>query len=156
MDKKADREFLKKIPEDFPLTIEPYDELAKNSFMGTDELIERLKALINAGTIRRIAAVLYHRNVSYTHNAMVVWKVDEQNIDEIGKKMSLFPEVSHCYERDTGGYWKYNLYTMIHGKSKKECLRIVSRISKYTGIDDFKILFSKREFKKTSVRVTNE
>lgn len=156
MDKKADREFLKKIPEDFPLTIAPYDELAKNSCMDTDDLIERLKALIKAGTIRRVAAVLYHRNVSYTHNAMVVWSVNEKDVDEMGKKMSLFPEVSHCYERDTGGYWKYNLYTMIHGKSKKECFDIVDRISKHTGINDFKILFSKREFKKTSVKVTNE
>ncbi|MCX7965558.1 MAG: hypothetical protein N2596_02895 [Syntrophorhabdaceae bacterium] len=156
MDKKADRQFLKNIPEDFPLNIEPYDVLAKNCSMKTEDLIIRLKDMIKAGTIRRIAAVLYHRNVSYICNAMVVWMVDEKEIDEIGKEMSLFPEVSHCYERDTGGYWKYNLYTMIHGRSKKECIEIVKRMSKQTGITDFKIFFSKREFKKTSVRVTNE
>ncbi|HPP05884.1 MAG TPA: hypothetical protein PLW88_00835 [Syntrophorhabdaceae bacterium] len=156
MDKKGDREFLKNIPEDFPLTIDPYDELAKKCAMNTDDLIERLDALKKAGTIRRIAAVLYHRNVSYTYNAMVVWRVEEDEVDEIGKKMALFPEVSHCYERDTGGYWKYNLYTMIHGKSKKECFDIVGRLSQHTGIKDFKVFFSKREFKKTSIRVINE
>lgn len=153
MDRNADREFLKNIPEDFPLVIEPYEELARNCSMDTENLIKKLKEMMDKGTIRRIAAVLYHRNVSYTHNAMVVWRVNSDLINQIGEKMAMFPQVSHCYERDTGGYWGYNLYTMIHGKSKRECIDIVENISKQTGVKDFKILFSKREFKKTSVKV---
>lgn len=156
MDKKAYREFLKNIPEDFPLSIEPYDQIAKNCSMNTDDLIKTLKEMLKIGTIRRIAAVPYHRNISYTYNAMVVWSVKKEDIDEVGKKMALFPEVSHCYERDTGGYWTYNLYTMIHGKTKKECFETVERISRKTGVKDFKVFFSKREFKKTSLRVINE
>ncbi|MCX8111172.1 MAG: hypothetical protein N3D15_07985 [Syntrophorhabdaceae bacterium] len=156
MHRESDRAFLKNIPDDFPLDLEPYKEIGKRCSIDSDEIIKRLKKMLDEGVIRRIAAVLYHRNVSYTHNAMVVWRVEKEDIEKTGNIMASFPEVSHCYERDTGGYWGYNIYTMIHGKSREDCLSIVRRISDTTGKRDFKIFFSKREFKKTSIKVINE
>jgi len=155
-EREDDRSFLKNIPDDFPLSVEPYMEIGRRCSIDGDDIIARLKKMMEEGTIRRIAAVLYHRNVSYTHNAMVVWRVEKEDIEKTGNIMASFPEVSHCYERDTGDYWEYNLYTMIHGKSRDDCLDIVRRISDETGKRDFKIFFSKREFKKTSIRVVNE
>ncbi|HOV91189.1 MAG TPA: hypothetical protein PKW07_10835 [Syntrophorhabdaceae bacterium] len=156
MNKEADRSFLKNIPDDFPLVLEPYKEIGSKCGIDEDEIVARLKEMLKEGSIRRVAAVLYHRKVLYTHNAMVVWKVKKEDVEKTGSIMATFPEISHCYERDTGGFWEYNIYTMIHGKSKDECINIVNRISQKTGIDDFKIFFSKREFKKTSIKVTHE
>jgi siroheme decarboxylase len=85
----------------------------------------------------------------------VVWKVEEKDIERVGKIMASFPEVSHCYERDTGRYWDYNVYTMVHGKSMEECRGVIKRISKKTGIKVFKMFLSKREFKKTSLMVNH-
>lgn len=143
---------LKKLPSDFPLTENPYKEIAAVTGISEDELIERLRNLKNEGVIRRIAAILYHRRVFYTHNAMVVWNV-EKNIQRTGEIMASFPEVSHCYERDRGGYWDYNIYTMIHGKSMEECNDIARRISEKIDIKDYKMFLSKREFKKTALTV---
>lgn len=156
MTKNKYRQFLKDVPDDFPLSRTPYKEIADRAGFNEDELIDKLNRLKQDGIIRRVVAILYHRRASYTHNAMVVWKAEKDETEKTGSLMASFPEVSHCYERDTGGYWDYNLYTMIHGKSIEDCLDIVRRISEITGKKDYKIFFSEREFKKTSIKVGNE
>lgn len=152
----AVEQILKKLPSDFPLTKNPYKKIALGIGISEDELIERLARLKKEGVIRRIAAILYHRKVSYTHNAMVVWNTGVSDAEKIGEIMASFPEVSHCYERGRGGYWEYNLYTMIHGRNAGECNDIAQRISEKIGIKDYQMFFSKREFKKIALTVSHE
>jgi siroheme decarboxylase len=147
---------LKCVPGDFPIIERPYKEMADKAGMDETELLSGLNNLKKEGIIRRIAAVLYHRKASYTHNAMVVWKVKDEYIDRVGGIMASIPEVSHCYEREKGDYWDYNVYTMIHGKSLEDCKGIAGRISDRTGIKDFQMFFSKREFKKIPLRIIYE
>jgi DNA-binding Lrp family transcriptional regulator len=149
-------DILRHVPSDFPITENPYREMAEKHHMSETDLISGLIKLKQEGIIRRIAAILYHRRAAYTHNAMVVWKVKGADVERIGTVMASFPEVSHCYERETGGYWNYNLYTMLHGKSQKDCEDIAKRISEKTGTKEFKMFFSKREFKKTALRVIHD
>jgi len=40
---------------------------------------------------------------------------------------------------------------MVHGKDEEDCRRIAMQISKKTGIQDYRLLFSKREHKKSSM-----
>ncbi len=147
---------LTKIPSQFPLTERPYKKMAEAAGVSEGELIHTLKELKNSGVLRRVAAVLAHRKVAISHNAMAVWKVDERDVELIGAVIASFPEVSHCYERGTGGYWEYNLYTMIHGKSYEACMKSIENIVSKTGIKDYHVFFSKREFKKSSFSVNHE
>jgi len=147
---------LERMPHDFPIVEKPYDEMAKHMEVEGKGLIDTLKRLKAEGAVRRVAAVLYHRRASYTHNAMVVWRAADEDAERAGMIMSSFPQVSHCYERDRGGYWDYNLFTMIHGKNLQDFTDAVKEISERTGIKDFQILFSKREFKKISFSVHHE
>jgi DNA-binding Lrp family transcriptional regulator len=66
--------------------------------------------------------------------------------------MAAFREVTHCYQRQSCKDWKYNLYTMIHGDSEEQCHRIAEKMSAETGMTDYVLLFSEKEFKKTSMR----
>ncbi len=147
---------LKNVPADLPCVERPYRDIAEKAGMSEDELIGFLGQLKATGVIRRIAAILHHRKARYSHNAMVVWKVDSGRVEEAGTEMAAFPEVSHCYERECGGYWDYNLYTMIHGRSMDDCNDIVRRMSEKTGLTDFRIFLSTREFKKTALVVIDE
>ena len=141
---------LEDMPSLFPVTERPYRQMAEIIGIGEEELIIALKDLKASGMVRRVAAVLSHRNAGYLNNAMVVWKVDRDDMEKEGAIMASFQEVSHCYERDTGGYWEYNLYTMVHGKTHEECLESIKNIAQETGLHEYRIFFSKREFKKTS------
>lgn len=147
------KKVLEALPADFPVSERPYDEMAKEMGMSGAALIDELVALKKAGIIRRIAAMVAHRSVSYEGNAMVVWRVAEAEVGKVGAVMAGFQEVSHCYERDTGGYWDYNLYTMVHGRTREECLATIARMASRSGIGDYRVLFSLREFKKTSFAV---
>ncbi len=147
---------LEKVPSRFPICERPYEEMALRMGLTEDEMIARLRELKEAGVIRRVAAVLFHRKVAYAHNAMVVWKVGADDVDRIGGIMASFDEVSHCYERDGGGYWDYNVYTMVHAKTHEECMDVIGRMSEQTGVTEYLVHFSKREFKKTSFSVTYE
>lgn len=144
---------LELLPSDFPITERPYETMAKDMGMSGTELIGELITLKDQGKIRRIAGMVAHRAVSYQGNAMAVWHVPADRIDAVGAKMAGFPEVSHCYERDTAGYWPYNLYTMVHGKNREDCSQIIERLAAASGITDYRVLFSVREFKKTSFSV---
>jgi len=148
----VERRIIRHLQGDLPLTTRPFAVLASEVGMSEEELLERIRMLKKQGTLRRFGATLRHQLAGYKANAMVAWYVPEDNMEEIGHLMATFKEVSHCYERKVQGKWKYNLFTMIHGKSKKECQDIARRIAENTGIKDYVLLLSLKEFKKTSPR----
>ena len=147
------RGLLETLPSDFPITARPYDKMAEKMGITGKQLLHELAELKASGVIRRIAIIVAHRAVSYEGNAMVVWNVPEGRVEEAGTVMAGFREVSHCYERDTAGYWPYNLYTMVHAKTREQCIAIVEAMSLKSGINDYRVLFSVREFKKSSFTV---
>jgi DNA-binding Lrp family transcriptional regulator len=115
-------------------------------------LLQIIKKLKDEGFIRRFGATLRHRNSGFSANAMVVWRIPEEKIDEVGPAMASYREVSHCYHRRPQGDWKYNLFTMIHGASEEKCRKIAEKISRATAMNDYQLLFSRKEFKKTTMR----
>lgn len=146
------KELLRLLPPDFPLSLRPYEDLGKKMGIEGKVLIEMLKDLKEKGIIRRIAVIINHRKF-YPCNMMVVFRVKEDDLESIGKKIADFPEVTHLYQRDTASYWDYNLYAMIHGRTKRSCEEILERILERTGLTDYKVFLSKREFKKTGFSI---
>ena len=66
--------------------------------------------------------------------------------------LSKYQEISHCYERKTvNGRWNYNLYTVIHGREREVVQRMVKEISDGIEVNEYKILYSTRDLKRTNV-----
>jgi len=103
--------------------------------------------------MRRFSAILFHRRAGFKANGMAVWRVEEDRIEEAGRFLASFKAVSHCYERNTAPGWPYNLFSMVHGREKGDVERLCSLASEELGIKDYKVLYSKREFKKRRVRL---
>jgi DNA-binding Lrp family transcriptional regulator len=150
---KIDRLLLKSTQDGIPIVPEPFLEISKEIGIPEDEVITRLESLVKNGVIRRFGASIGHRSIGITANAMCTWNVPDERVEEVGAIMARFPEVTHCYERPRFPGWKYNLFTMVHAYSREECEKIAREISNATGIKDYGILFSEREFKKTGVRL---
>ena len=110
-----------------------------------------LKDLCDKGVIRRLGATIRHQKSGFEANAMVAWRVDEERVDEVGKLMASFREVSHCYRRNPTDEWPYNLYTMIHGNNEASCREIAHNLSEKASVNSYTLLFSRRELKKTSM-----
>ena len=139
--------------QDLPLVKSPYLEVAKHLGMEEDEVFNLCKNLIERKVIRRMGPSISHRRFGFSANPMTVLKVPESNLDEVGAKIAKEPDVTHCYGR-TG--WDYNLFFMIHSKDKDAAKKRAQEIVKKTGIEDFKTLFSIKEFKKTSFRIPKD
>lgn len=148
---ELDKKIISLLQGDLPLDPKPFAILAESIGITEDELIEKVRSMKENGIIRRFGATLRHQEAGFSSNAMGAWLVPHDRIEEVGKVMASFREVTHCYHRRPQKDWKYNLYTMIHGDTRDECYRIARRISQDTGIDDYVLLFSEKEFKKTSM-----
>jgi len=148
---ELDKRIIASIQGDIPITERPYLEIAEQLGISEKVLLEILQKLFDNGVIRRFGATLRHQKSGYEANAMVAWQVDENDIDTVGEKMAAFRAVSHCYRRNPKDDWPYNLYTMIHAKDEASCREIACNISAETSIDNYILLFSREELKKTSM-----
>ena len=128
----------------------PYDEAAAALGISTEDLLERLRGLVDRKILRRVAAILYHRRAGFSANGMGVWKVPEEEVLSTGARMASFRGISHCYQRPTYEDWPYSVFTMAHGRSKEECDSILDSIAADCGIgpDGRATLYSSTEYKK--------
>ncbi len=137
---------------DIPVCKRPYLEMAEQIGISEEKFLKVLSSLHDRNMIRRFGATLKHQKSGFKANAMVAWKVPEERVEEVGKIMASFHEISHCYRRDPAPGWDWNLYTMVHGTTEEECFAIAAKVSKATGEKDYILLFSRRELKKTSMQ----
>lgn len=147
-----DKDFIRELQKDLKIISEPFSESARNLGITEGDLFKIANAYQDAGIMRRFAAILRHREAGFIANGMVVWKVPENKIDEVGYKLASFPQVSHCYRRPVYPDWEFNLFSMIHARTFNDAEKTASEMSALIGITDYKILFSSREFKKARVK----
>jgi DNA-binding Lrp family transcriptional regulator len=150
---EIDLRLLRAAQHGIPLKERPFRALALEIGISEREAVERMAKLGEEGVIRRFAATLGHRALGIVANAMIVWKVPLLDVERVGLIFASFEEVTHCYQRETTREWPYSLYIMIHSKSREECLRIAGELSRASGIKDYEVLFSEKEYKKTSARI---
>lgn len=147
-----EKDIIRKFSGDIPLSSEPYKDIANELGITEEVLLSKVKEFFDKGIIRRIGGILYHREVGFKANAMIVWTVPEDKIEEVAAIACSFSEVTHCYQRPTYPNWPYNFFTMIHGESKEQCEEIIRKIAKSISINDYKILYSTKELKKSSMK----
>ncbi|MCU0600389.1 MAG: Lrp/AsnC family transcriptional regulator, partial [Desulfobacterales bacterium] len=142
---EIEKKIISLIQGDLPITKKPYLEVAEKLGIQEDAVLTVLKNLTERGVIRRFGATLRHQKSGFNANAMIAWQVEESRIDDVGKEVAKFKQVSHCYRRDPQKDWPYNLYTMVHAIDEAACRETAKQISEKTGIQNYSVLFSRRE-----------
>jgi len=140
------------VQEDLPLDARPFAVQAAQIGTTEDELLRLLASFKERKLMRRFAAVMNHRSAGFKANAMGVWAVPDDELAEIGPRMAGFALVSHCYRRPTYEDWPYSVFTMVHGKNARECEETIAAIQAETGVDEYALLWSIKEYKKTRVK----
>ena len=149
---ELDREYIRQLQKDIEIVKEPFKIITENLGIPSIDLFNKIKEYEKIGIMRRFAAILRHRQAGFTANGMIVWKIPEEKVDDKGLKIASFPQVSHCYRRPVYPDWEFNLFSMIHARTIEAAEKIAKEISSVIGIDNYKILFSSREFKKERVK----
>lgn len=143
--KEKEKRVLKALIEGIPLVEEPFKEMAEKLGISEEEFLEIAENLLKKGYLRRIGATLRHNLVGYSGNAMVVWQVPEERVEEVGRFFSSKSFISHCYLREASPDWPYNLYTMIHAKKEEEILELVQKLAEELNLKKYEILFTEKE-----------
>jgi DNA-binding Lrp family transcriptional regulator len=139
-----------------PLVPRPYEEIARRVGTGELEVISLLQKMLSDGRIRRIGAVPNHYALGYTANAMSVWDVADEAVDELGRAVGALPFVSHCYRRPRRPPdWPYNLFAMVHGRNRADTAAKIEIIRGALGrfLRAADVLYSTRILKKTGARI---
>ena len=137
---------------DIDMVSEPFKKITDELNISYDKFFEILKELQESGMMRRFASILNHRKAGFNANAMVVWDVEEgEKGEEIGANAASFSAVSHCYLRPKYANWPYNLFTMVHGKTKEETNGIIAEMAAEIPSKTHMPLYSSREFKKVRI-----
>ena len=134
----------------------PYHAIGERVGVSGEEVMARLARMREQGVIRRIAAVPNHYAIGYCANGMSVWDVPDARVDELGRRVGALACVSHCYLRPRHlPHWRYNLFAMVHGRSRAEVEAQVAQIRAVLGEDCLagEVLYSTRILKKTGLRI---
>lgn len=138
------------------LVREPYADMARQLGVTTAQVLDRLRAMLDNGVIRRIGAVPHHYRLGFVANGMSVWDVDDSQVDALGESIGRLASVSHCYRRPRHApAWPYNLFAMLHGRSRAEVESQALRLRDVLGTAcrDHDILYSSAVLKKTGLRL---
>ncbi|MDZ7840534.1 MAG: AsnC family transcriptional regulator [Gammaproteobacteria bacterium] len=154
---ETDRRIIHATQAGLPVCARPYDRVADELELDVGEVMSRMRAMQEAGVIRRIAAVPNHYQLGFRANGMSVWDVDDDRIVELGPRVGELECVSHCYRRPRRPpVWPYNLFAMVHGRTRAEVGQGVETIAAMLGdaCRGHDVLFSSHILKKTGLRLS--
>ncbi len=152
---EADNDLIKAIQGGLPLVPRPWSEVARQVGLAESEVIERVRALQETGVIRRFGIVVRHHELGYHANAMVVWDVPDDQVEQVGEALGRQRCVTLCYRRPRRlPHWPYNLFSMIHGKNRERVLDYIDQITEELGLREIpkEVLFSGRRFKQRGAK----
>ncbi len=157
-----DRRLILATQDGLPLARDPWAVVGEQVGIGADEVRARLQAMLERGVVRRIGAVPNHYALGVVANGMSVWDVADAVIDAAGERIGALPFVTHCYRRPRAlPDWPYNLFAMVHGRTRDEVLAHVGKIralldAEHPGaLAASDVLFSSAILKKTGLRLRN-
>jgi DNA-binding Lrp family transcriptional regulator len=151
-----DRAIVQATQAGLPLVPHPWDEVARKVGATPDEVLARVRQMLDSGVIRRIGAVPNHYSIGYRANGMSVWDVDDDQVDALGEAVARSGLVSHCYLRNRSlPQWPYNLFAMVHGRDRSEVETKLRQIALILGkaVRQHEVLYSSRILKKTGLRL---
>jgi len=113
-----DKRILSLIQTDFPVTPRPYDDLAERFDAGASDVIARVSAMRESGSIRRLGAVFDSRRLGYW-STLVAARLPEERLEEVAATVSLLAGVTHNYRRRHA----YNLWFTLTAQSNNASRR---------------------------------
>lgn len=150
-----ERAVLAAIQDGLPLEPEPYRVVGDRIGMSEARVMELITSMLAEGKIKRIGAVPDHYALGITANGMSVWDVPDELAGDVGRRLGAREEITHCYKRPRQPGWPYNIFGMVHARSRDEVIATVERIAQELGLARYPhdVLFSTRLLKKRGTRV---
>jgi DNA-binding Lrp family transcriptional regulator len=130
----------------------PYASIAAAAGLDEARAIAILRNWVDEGVVKRLGIIVRHHELGYKANAMVVFDAPDDEVAAIGARIAAEPGVTLCYQRRRHlPQWPYNLYCMVHGRTREDAAPVIERIRAIVSREP-EVLFSTRRFKQCGAR----
>ena len=141
-------EMVRQLQEPFPLTDEPYQKIAAELGITEGQVLERMKALVKKGCLKKIGSFLKPAATVPEARTLVVWQIPEEKLERIGPEIAEFGEVLYADRRPAHPEFPYSLHTMIRSETAAELETVTRRMQDRIGKWPHRVLVTTRELKK--------
>jgi DNA-binding Lrp family transcriptional regulator len=137
-----DRAILNEIQSHFPIESRPYAEVGRRVGAAEAEVLARVRAMTEAGIIRRIGANFTSRRLGYT-STLCAARVDPESLDHFVAVVNRYPGVTHNYLRRH----RYNVWFTLIAESEERLQQILAEISRAAEVSEILSLPAQEVFK---------
>jgi DNA-binding Lrp family transcriptional regulator len=138
---EIDKQIINALQNGFPICVAPYRQVAVQLELTEQELITRLKALLDNGTLTRFGP-LYNAERMGGALTLAAVKAPEERFDEITKIINSFPEVAHNYARSH----ELNMWFVLATQTPEQIQQTISAIERQTGLTVYNMPKNKEYF----------
>ncbi len=124
----------------------PYLEVAKKFGMSEEELLEKVKLMLDHGILRNPGASVDGDKIGFKYNVMVVMNVanDEDVCMDIARNVY---EASHVVARHVNEKWPYPVYFVLHAMRKEPVEEVIAKVVEKYKPKEYRKLYSVENLK---------
>ena len=126
---EIDRKIINTLQLGFPICSSPYRKVADPLGLSETELLSRLKALLDNGTLTRFGP-LFHAEQMGGALTLAAVKAPAERFDEIAEIINAFPEVAHNYAREH----TLNMWFVVATETPEQLRSALTEIERRTGL----------------------
>jgi DNA-binding Lrp family transcriptional regulator len=140
------------------IVAQPYQRLARRAGLDEASTLRILGNWLAAGFVKRFGFIVRHHELGFTANAMCVWNVPDAVVDTLGERLGAETGITLCYSRARAASWPFNLYAMIHARTRAAVETRLAELTRRHGLTRFdsRVLYSVRRFKQRGARYLND
>ena len=137
----TDKQIINTLQDGFPICDAPYQQVAAQLGLTELELIARLKALLDNGTLTRFGP-LYNAEQMGGALTLAAVKAPKERFDEITEIINSFPEVAHNYARSH----ELNMWFVLATETPEQIQQTIGAIEQQTGVTVYNMPKNKEFF----------
>ncbi len=126
---QTDKDIINRLQTGFPLCDNPYRQVANELGIAEDELLQRLKTLLDMGILSRFGP-MYHAEQMGGALTLAAVKAPAPRFGEIAGIINAFPEVAHNYAREH----ELNMWFVIATETQEIQRQVIEQIESKTGL----------------------
>ena len=133
---------LNRLQKGIPCSNEPFIEIAADTGLTEQEVLDTISRLKKNNVIRNISGIFNGEKLGY-YLSLVAFEVPAENAESAGAVISSHPGVSHNYLRNH----KYNIWFTLAEENQEEFNKTVSILASKTEANDFLVLRNEKLLK---------
>lgn len=124
-----DRKIINRLQYGFPLSEEPYQEVAQQLGIEENDLLKRLSNLLENKTLSRFGPMYDAQKLGGAFS-LVAMRVAEDDFERVTEIVNAFPQVAHNYKRDHD----LNMWYVLATETAEDILAVNAEIEKQSGL----------------------